>query len=105
LERFWFNVQVREAIAKAFEIDIRTLLQPIPQNGDYEKSFIPERFRRAEGLIEQSNDLYQKLKTSEIPFIDLSNINFDGPTYVDSVHYSPRFNKEIANVIFEKLNR
>ncbi|MDB0018002.1 hypothetical protein N9D84_01990 [Planktomarina temperata] len=104
LERFWFNIKVREALAKAFEINILTVLQPTPQNGDYEKSFIPERFRRAEGLIKESNELYQKLKKRKIPFIDLSNIHFDGPRYVDSVHYTPRFNKEIANVIFEKLN-
>ena len=102
LDRFRFNVQVREALASAFGINLHTVLQPIPQNGDYENSFIPNRHRRAQGLIEESNFLYQELRGTAISLIDLSNIQFDGARYVDSVHYTPGFNRAIANAIFDR---
>jgi len=105
LKRFNFNIQLREAIKNTFNINVVTVLQPVPQKGDYEKSSIPIRFSRADGLIEHTNTIYEELKdgSTSHSVVDLTTISFNGARYVDSVHYTPEFNLHIAKEIFEKL--
>ena len=51
---------------------------------------------------------YQLIEEEEfnlnVSYLDLSTLSIDAPMYIDTVHYSPAFNKEIAKRISDMIN-
>ena len=112
IQNFKQNHKINVAVGSSFGIIVLTVLQPVPI---YENSYALSKFPKdymadIEGKALVNTKLaYQLLSEEEnsIPkskfFLDLKHFKIDDSMYVDTIHYSPKFNNAIAREIFNFL--
>lgn len=111
-EEYLRNLQIIQALSKAFGFDVYVFLQPVP---GYNNDFFPHKFSQElnnQFVINQTNK-YKFIKTKEaeinsiVHYCDISDIlsNFKGTPFVDGTHYSPKVNLLIANKISNFINK
>ena len=73
----------------------------------HKTSKIPAHLLRLEEHVNSARgyQLFEKRKFNlNVPYLDLSELSIDAPMYVDTVHYTPAFNKEIAKRISDVID-
>ena len=99
--RLRFNFSVRNAIGNEENIKVINVLQPIPGFGKgHATSNVPSHLLRFGDHVNSGRG-YEILDRSTLDadhtnFLDLSDLSISGPMFVDTVHYTSEFNREIA---------
>ena len=111
IQRFKQNHKINVAVGSSYEIIILTVLQPVPI---YEYSYALSKFPKDYVNINEKkpsniklaykllSDEENSIKKSKF-FLDLKDFKIDDAMYVDTFHYSPKFNNAIAREIFNFL--
>ena len=111
IQRFKQNHKINVAVGSSYGIIILTVLQPVPI---YEYSYALSKFPKDYANIKEKkssniklaykllSDEENSIKKSKF-FLDLKNFKIDDAMYVDTFHYSPKFNNAIAREIFNFL--
>lgn len=109
IERLRFNIEARSNIGKENGIKVLNVLQPVPTFGaGHSTSKVPNHLitfgyhlnsARGYELIEEGG-----LQADKFKLLDLKHLSIKSPMYIDSVHYSPSFNREIALQIKNSIN-
>ena len=104
-----FNIEARSNIGKENGIKVLNVLQPVPTFGaGHSTSKVPNHLitfgyhlnsARGYELIEEGG-----LQADKFKLLDLKHLSIKSPMYIDSVHYSPSFNREIALQIKNSIN-
>ena len=101
------NQKINEGISEKYNIKLLNILQPVPIYIDsYSTSKVPKEFLPTEdkSFIKNVKLGYQiYLSKSENMSLNLSKLKIKEPMYIDSVHYSPEFNKIIADTVINKI--
>ena len=108
IDRLRFNFLARQNIGEINGVKVLNVLQPVPGYGiGHKTSKIPAHLLRLEGHVNSARgyQLFEKEKFNlNVPYLDLSELSIDAPMYVDTVHYTPAFNKEIAKRISDVID-
>jgi len=111
IQRFKQNHKINVAVGSTYEIIILTVLQPAPI---YEYSYVHSNFPKDYINTDEKtfiniklaykllSDEESSIKKSKF-FLDLKNFKIEDAMYVDTIHYSPKFNNAIAKEIFNFL--
>ena len=105
------NHEINVAVGNFYKIKIVNVLQPSPiHDFSYKNSNIPKQYLPKEDDEYSSNVKlgYEILKNKNIFedtnfFLDLNDLEINKAMYVDGYHYTPIFNKMIANQIYNYL--
>ena len=111
IQRFKQNHKINVAVGSSYGIIVLTVLQPVPiYEYSYALSKFPKDYIDIDGKKSSNIKLAYKLLSDEENFItkskfflDLKNFKIDDAMYVDTFHYSPKFNNAIAKEIFNFL--
>ena len=108
INRLRFNFLARQNIGDINGVKVLNVLQPVPGYGiGHTTSKVPAHLLQLEGHVNSARG-YQLIEKEEfslsIPYLDLSTLSIDAPMYIDTVHYSPEFNKEIAKRISDMID-
>ena len=113
VKRLEMNHKINAEVGLSNGVIILNILQPLPiNNNSYKNSNLPEdysklpenlykNFVKAYEVISKSNNFEEGYLEN---FLDLRSLEIQESMYVDNVHYSPKFNEEIAKEILKKLN-
>ena len=108
VDRLRFNFLARQKIGDINGVKVLNVLQPVPGYGiGHNTSKVPAHLLRLEGHVNSTRgyQLIEKEKFNlNVSYLDLSKLSIDAPMYIDTVHYSPAFNKEIAKKISDMIN-
>ncbi len=112
IRRLEMNNMLVSAIASNLGIEVLFVKQPIPTYGvGHKTSKVPAHMLNF-GSHLNSGIAYKlmrnkdsNLKCSPGCILDLSEFGINQPMYVDTVHYTPQFNKAIAERISQKLSK
>ena len=112
IHRLNLNHSIVESIGDKFGITILNVIQPIPLYGvGHKTSHVP---RKALNFGDHINSgaayrlMFESDRKSFQPnskTLNLADLSIEEGMYVDTVHYSPKFNQEIAYKIHTKLSR
>lgn len=111
ITRFCVNHSIVESVGEKIGSIVLIVLQPTPTYGvGHKTSRIPPELLNF-GDHENSGLAYKEmlmpngdLRRQDHHMLNLANLGIDEPMYVDTVHYTPLFNKEISFEIFRKLS-
>ena len=110
IARFNRNHEILESIGGKFGITILNVLQPVPLYGiGHKTSSVPTELLNFKDHVNSGAAYREMLKPNgEIKFknphmLNLANLGISESMYVDTVHYTPMFNKKIAQEISQKL--
>jgi len=99
------NQKMNKAIGKKFNIKVINVLQTVPIYEDsYSSSNLPKEYlQKLDSTINLKfgYEAYSLKKDKEI--LDFSKLKIKKPMFIDGVHYSPEFNRAIANLITKEL--
>ena len=108
IRRLERNTAMRNAVGAQMGIQIVNILQPVPLFGvGHATSFVPESFLnfkdhansgRGYELIHEGSALLD-----DPTVVNLADLTPEGQMYVDTVHYHPEVNAQIARAIFDQL--
>jgi len=110
IARFHLNHSIVKDIGNKLGVTILTVLQPTPTYGvGHKTSNVPRELLNF-GDHENSGLAYREmltpngeLRTKDLDTLNLANLGINEGMYIDTVHYSPLFNKKIALEISKKL--
>lgn len=110
ITRLNLNHSIIESVGDKLGITVLNVIQPIPLYGvGHKTSKVPQELLNF-GDHANSGNAYKIMFASELqPYnrprtLNLAELEIEEGMYVDTVHYSPLFNKEIASKIYEKLS-
>lgn len=111
IARFHINHSIVESIGDKFGITVVNVLQPIPLYGlGHKTSQVPSELLNF-GDHANSGFAYREMLTpngelryQDFHILNLANLGISEGMYVDTVHYSPLFNKKIALEIYKRLS-
>ena len=108
IDRLRFNFLARQSIGDINGVKVLNVLQPVPGYGiGHKTSKVPTHLLRLEGHVNSARG-YQLIEEEKfnlsVSYLDLSSLSIDEPMYIDTVHYSPEFNKQIAERISDMIN-
>ena len=108
IDRLRFNFLARQNIGDINGVKVLNVLQPVPGYGiGHKTSKVPAHLLRLEGHVNSARG-YQLIEEEEfslnVSYLDLRTLSIDAPMYIDTVHYSPAFNKEIAKRISDMID-
>lgn len=109
--RFIENARIRKKLAKLYNVKILQILQPntyVSYNHEY-FSVLGQRYMESEPeIMLQKNykKIYDSIRIADIGFIDFGNLlsYYAKPGIIDITHYSPDFNKYLADTIFKTID-
>lgn len=107
-DRLLANFIIRSEIAKKYNIKIINVIQPVPGFGlGHTNSNVPKNLIKMNEHVNSGRgyrimDL-SRFQTNDSNLLNLSNLSIVKPMYIDTVHYSPEFNLEIAKNLARKL--
>ena len=107
IDRLRFNFLARQNIGDINGVKVLNILQPVPGFGiGHKTSKVPAHLLRLGAHINSARG-YQLIEKEEfvlnVSYLDLSELSIDAPMYIDTVHYTPEFNKEIAKTISDTI--
>lgn len=108
IDRLRFNFLVRQNIGEINGVKVLNVLQPVPGYGiGHKTSNVPDHLLRLKGHVNSARG-YQIIEEEKfnlsVSYLNLSDLSIDAPMYIDTVHYSPAFNREIANRIADVID-
>ena len=108
INRLRFNFLARQNIGEINGVKVLNVLQPVPGYGiGHKTSKVPTHLLRLKRHVNSARG-YQLIEEEEfnlnVSYLDLSTLSIDAPMYIDTVHYSPAFNKEIAKRISDMID-
>ncbi len=109
INRLSFNFLLRTEVGKINDVRVLNILQPVPGYGVGHKfSNVPQNLLRLGDHLNSGRGyelIAEKGLDPRAHYLDLSNFAINTPMFIDSVHYSPEFNKDIAVKIKETLEK
>ena len=104
--RFVENAKIRQALADLYDVEIIQFLQPNPFIGYDERHLLPNQVEMMESedgkrVKHYFSEVYEKVLEADVGYHDLSKLwlEYDHPVLVDGIHYSPDFNKFLADEV------
>lgn len=107
-QRFIVNAAIRATIGKMYGVKVVQFLQP-NVFVNYNVQLLTDMQREKIDTLQQKNfrKLYELVNAANAGFTDLSSL-FDSygktPALVDGLHYSPAFNKALAEKVYNYIN-
>ncbi len=102
------NQKIIKAISDEYKFKLVHILQPVPIfNDSYDTSNLPDEYKKnikkniKLQKLKEGYDIY--LSKNSKTAINLSNFKIKESMYIDRVHYSSKFNLEIAKQIMQNL--
>lgn len=112
--RFIRNHNINYSVSKMSDIDFLHVLQPLPiYENSYDNSNFPKDFEKISNVFKKNlTSFYDEIDKKENSlflykdnYLDLSQFNINKIMYVDKVHYSPIYNKAIAEEIYKYIDQ
>ena len=102
------NQKIIKAISDEYKFKLVQILQPVPIfNDSYDTSNLPDEYKKNLNKniklqkLKEGYDIYLSKNSKTV--INLSNFKINESMYIDRVHYSSKFNLEIAKQIMQNL--
>tara|TARA_B100000780_G_C21112701_1_gene449813 strand:- start:1345 stop:2442 length:1098 start_codon:yes stop_codon:yes gene_type:complete len=98
------NQKINQSTGQNYNIKILNILQPAPIFDDsYSTSKVIQEFKQNDKIakVKLGYELYLTQKDDSV--LNLSELMIKEPMYVDTFHYTPKFNDVMANIAIMKL--